>query len=182
MDFPKEEEEEEKDSDEEWKDDIDETRMRRKMCMAWILASKEFSKLKIQLKDRDEEDGNERTILSRERRAELRRAWGEFSADEQLRVGWKASEKELLGEISLVVLMKKAKELEQSYAMKQQQLKETTQEKKVPQDTELRMTNKNYLEFRDMWIAIHSCWAGAFEYISKFPLIKLLLLALCSNH
>lgn len=110
----------------------------------------------------------------RDQEAEKRRAWWPPSAEEQSRAGWKASEMDRREDISLVVFRKKAFELEKSYVTKLRCLKEAREKKGGGATTgyggvgELQHT---YLEFRNMWIAIHSCWGGGglFDNISKLP-------------
>jgi hypothetical protein len=54
--------------------------------------------------------------------------------------------------------MKKAMELEQlCVVMKQQQLEEAQEKESVPQDMQLRRTNKKCVKFQDIWVEVHSC-------------------------
>lgn len=147
-DGEEEEEEEERSEDrvewvrsrdrEEWvtdcegfKTDIYETRMRRKMCIAWMLAKEEFLRSRFKL-------GESYEIPHLKEKGERRReAFQELPAE-----GWKPSDMKRLSEISLMVWMKKIMELEQLHVMKQKH----PQEKGLLQDMELR-TNEKYLNF-----------------------------------
>ncbi|CAN6226405.1 unnamed protein product [Urochloa humidicola] len=162
MDFP-----EEEIPEQEVKNGSGEKKMRRKMCIAWMIARKEILKHHQQgsrLLSGDSEIQEENRKVE-ERREGIKRIWAEFSAEEELRAGWKVSEMDTLTDLSVLLWEKKGSELEQSYAMKRQ-LKEA-RDKGLQPEKELEENYKNYLAFRNMWIATHSCWDGAFEDVTK---------------
>jgi hypothetical protein len=158
MDFPA----------EEGESDSSEDKRRRAICIAWMIARKEILKSRLHT-SRDWELQEENRKVAERRREEVRRVWEELSAKEESRAVWKVSEKKLLSKLTFLIWGKKVVEIEESYTLKLQ-LKEA-QEKGLWPDVELKENYKNYLAFRNMWIATHSRWGCAFEDISKFTII-----------